>query len=282
MSSVPIIMAPRRDSGESKAALALAHRAAARLKAKIVISNVSRSSLSQDALGQKLGLSPEELAGCVVESVEGQDVAQALLARARELKPRLIVLTAGGAGSNVSPITTEVISGTEFAALVLRREIELQELAAGHWVRKILVPLDAAPASAEAVRRAARIAKRENASLDLLHITAPCVEGPKEPGSLPVGYFVDRPHYDLKIWSIEFLERFFHGVVPDTSGLTPELHLAVGDVADEIIKFAETNASDLIVMAWQGILEPGRAGIVRELLSRGPCQLLFIVIEGDE
>ena len=281
MSSAPIIMAPRSGSAESKGALIMAHRAANRLGARIIVSHVSPAPVSPDVLKGEMGLSKEDLAGCELEWLEGQDVAQALLRRAEELQPRAIILGVAG-GEEVSPITSAIISRSSWAVLVLRREVEPLASEEDHWAHRILVPLDAAPASAEAVTRAARIATREGAQLDLLHITGPGAKQPEEPGSLPVGYFVDRPHYDLKMWSIEFLNRFFHGMVPDTAGLTPELHLAVGEVADEIIAFAKENRTDLIVMAWQGVLEEGRAGVVRELLARAPCQLLFLVISGGQ
>jgi nucleotide-binding universal stress UspA family protein len=278
VNKVPIIMVPRQGEGESKAALVLAHRAAARLGARIVISHVSTSLSPPDQLKLALGLSDEDLKGCVLECLEGDDVASRLIKRAEELQPRAIVLRTGNEREEVNAITSAIITGSCWAVLVLRRDLELPVLAEGHWVRRVLVPLDAAPTSAEAVRRAARIAHRENAVLELLHIAGPGVEGPQEPGSLPIGPFVDRP-YDLRIWSTEFLNRFFHGVVPDTCGLTPALHLAVGEVADEIIRFAKDNSTDLIVMAWQGSLDEGRAGVVRQLLARSPCQLLFLVID---
>ena len=279
MSSTPIIMVPRQSKDESKAALVLAHTAAKRLGARIIITHVSADSIASDLLQANLGLSDEDMTGCDLEVLQSDNIAETLLKRAEELRPRLMVLRAGVEAE--SEITQTIISRTCCAAVVIRYDMDLPRLAEGNWVKHILVPLDAAPASAEAVRRAARIARRESASLDLLHITGPGQEAPAEPGSLPVGIFVDNPHYDLRIWQNEFLSRFFQGVVPDTSGLTPEVHLAIGEVADEIISFAKTHSTDLIVTAWQGVLDDGHAAVVRRLLSKAPCQLLFLII-GNE
>src|SRR5262249_16382415 len=101
---------------------------------------------------------------------------------------------------------------------------------------------------------------------------------PLEPGSLPVGLYVDHAHYDLKAWSREFMRRFFHINVESLEAPTPLLHLAIGDPAEEIIRYADRTGGDFIVSAWQGSIDEGRARVVRELLARANCQLLFLVI----
>jgi hypothetical protein len=146
------------------------------------------------------------------------------------------------------------------------------------WLRRILVPLDSSPGSAEAVHRAADLAKREEATLDILHIASPGDLPPSEAGSLPVGLYMDHAHYDLKSWSLEFMRRFFHNKLGAQETPAANLYLSSGDPATEIIKHADRTGADLIVSAWQGSIDEGRAKVVRELLARANCQLLFLVI----
>jgi hypothetical protein len=89
---------------------------------------------------------------------------------------------------------------------------------------------------------------------------------------------MDYAHYDLKSWSREFMRRFFHINLGTQDTPTPRLFLSSGDPASEIIKHADRTGADLIVSAWQGSIDEGRARVVRELLARANCQLLFLVI----
>jgi nucleotide-binding universal stress UspA family protein len=229
-------------------------------------------------LKSRLGLSEQDTHLCTLESAEGTDVAEQIIAVAERIQARLVVLHAGRVGGTVSDITMSVICRIGCPALVVRPDLDLRSDAEGRWLRHILVPLDSSPGSAEAVRRATELARRENATLDILHIASPRDLPPSEPGSLPVGLYIDHPHYDLKSWSREFMRRFFHISVGAVDAPTPKLHLSTGDPADEILRYADRTKADLIVSAWQGCIDEGRAGVVRELLARAHCQLLFLVI----
>ena len=262
----------------SQVALNLARRAANRLSATVVILHVSQPGLSPRDLKSRLGLSEGDTQLCTIESVEGTDVAGQIVAAAERIRARFVVLHAGKGGGMISDITLKVICRIRCPALVVRPDLDLKTDAEGRWLRRILVPLDSTPGSAEAVLRAAELARRENATLDILHIASPRDMPPSEPGSLPVGLYMDHPHYDLKSWSRESMRRFFHVNVGAQSELTPMLYLSSGDPAEEIIKYADRTGADLIVSAWQGSIDEGHARVVRELLARANCQLLFLVI----
>jgi nucleotide-binding universal stress UspA family protein len=229
-------------------------------------------------LKNRLGLSEQDTHLCTIECVEGTDVAGEIVGAAERIRARFVVLQAGKAEGMVSDITLSVICRVGCPAIVVRPALGLKPDAEGRWLRRILVPLDSTPGSAEAVLRAAELARRENASLDILHIASALDTPPSEPGSLPVGLYMDQPHYDLKSWSREFMRRFGQVTADPQSELTPLLHLASGDPADEIIRYADQTGADLIVSAWQGSIDEGRAKVVRELLARANCQLLFLVI----
>src|SRR5215831_430388 len=218
----------------TRASLHLARRAARRLGATVVILHVSQPRLNPQDLKIRLGLSEQDTHLCTIESAEGADVAEQILAAAQRIQPRLVVLHSGQAQNAVSDITLNVICHVCCPALVVRPDLDLSTDTEGPWLRHILVPLDSSPSPAEAVRRAAELARRENASLDILHIASAKGEPPSEPGSLPVGLYIDHPHYDLKSWSREFMRRFFHTNVDAHDAPMPRLHLASGDPAEEI------------------------------------------------
>ena len=272
------ILVPMGTNENSQVALNLARRAANRLGATVVILHVSQPGLSPRDLKNRLGLSEQDTQMCTIESAEGIDVAGEIVGAADRIRARFVVLHAGKSAGHISDITLNVICRIRCPALVVRPDLDLKTDAEGRWLRRILVPLDSTPGSAEAVLRAADLAQRENASLDILHIASPRDIQPSEPGSLPVGLYMDHPHYDLKSWSREFMRRFFHINVGSRGDLMPMLYLSTGDPAEEIIKYADRTGADLIVSAWQGSIDEGRARVVRELLARANCQLLFLVI----
>jgi nucleotide-binding universal stress UspA family protein len=273
----PIVLVPHDATKESGLALVPARRAAAALNATIAILHVSSAPLSVSSLKQKLGLSDEEIRGCILESAVGADPAAEIIERARKLSARLIVMCEHGNQETIGSITSNVVCNAPCPVLVVRPDNVSGRFGDERWLRRILVPLDATPLSAEACRMAARLAKRQDARLDILHVATAGEPPPEEPGSLPLGHYIDRHEYDLKIWSEEFLDRFFRLREDTPDDLQPNLHLARGSAADEIIEFASRESSDLIVIAWQGCFDDGRAKVIRELLVRAPCPLLSLI-----
>ena len=278
MNNSSFILVPMGRNESTRVALELARRAAARLGATVVILHVSQPRVNPRELESHLGLSQEDTRLCTLESVEGTDISGKIAEVAERIHSRFVVLHAGRHKGEVSDITLNTICHICCPALVVRPDLNLGADLEGRWLRRILVPLDSSPGSAEAVHRAAELARRENANLDILHIASPGDLPPSEPGSLPVGLYMDYAYYDLKSWSREFMRRFFHINLGTQDTPTPRLFLSSGDPASEIIKHADRTGADLIVSAWQGSIDEGRARVVRELLARANCQLLFLVI----
>ena len=59
------------------------------------------------------------------------------------------------------------------------------------------------------------------------------------------------------------------------------VHAAGGDAGDEIVRFAAAHDTDLIGLAWQQVLKPGRADVIKHLLNASPCPLLFVPAAGE-
>jgi nucleotide-binding universal stress UspA family protein len=269
-----VVLVPHDGTKKASAALVPARLAADDLGATIIIMHVSPTPIRPEMIKQRLGLSDEEIKGCILESMVADDAARGITRRAEQLGARLIAMSSHADDTSIGSVTADVVRRACCPVLAVRPEAAI---ASGKRLGRILVPHDASPISAEAVEWAALLAQRENAQLDILHIAA-AGEPPPESGSLPVGPYLDQEHYDLKTWSDEFLHRFCAHKCA-AKRVQPRLHLANGDPADEVIKFAKSHSSDLIVVAWHGSLDEGHARVVRTLLAQAPCLLLFIVPE---
>jgi universal stress protein A len=113
-------------------------------------------------------------------------------------------------------------------------------------IRKLLVPVDFSAHSAEALRIAAELARRFDASLTLVHVYDPMVH------ALPDGFTFAAPHLAPLLDAIEHelagaKRRVLEAGIPSVE--TRVLH---GLAASEIVEFAKRGQVDLIVMGTSG------------------------------
>jgi nucleotide-binding universal stress UspA family protein len=78
------------------------------------------------------------------------------------------------------------------------------------------------------------------------------------------------------------LEKFVREVLPDLSDRT-RTHAAMGGIVDGLVKYAQVNAIDLIVMGTHadGMLKRVVWGsISKSVMERGPCPVLLVPVHG--
>lgn len=122
-------------------------------------------------------------------------------------------------------------------------------------LRRMLIPLDGAMATALRAQTAIEFATSASIDLILIHV---CDEE-----RIPL--FTDQPQYETRAFATEFLGRY----APDAP---VQLELRVGSPAEEILEAVATLDADILAIAWSQILEPGRAVIVKQLLAvLSPC-----------
>lgn len=138
---------------------------------------------------------------------------------------------------------------------------------------RILAPVDLSACSRASLLAAVQLARREDATLDIIHIT-----------NLPTGAMLimeqdatetDRRRHEKLRW--EQLEEFVEGI--DLGGIDYEVDLRFGDPARQLTQFAEDNDIDRIVMGTHG-----RRGFDRfflgstaaKVLRRMPCPVMTI------
>jgi nucleotide-binding universal stress UspA family protein len=140
-----------------------------------------------------------------------------------------------------------------------------------NW-KKILVPTDFSHLSDQAVGIAAALAREASGTVILLHVE-----------EAPVAYGAGEMYYGIAEPDTEALRRMLQDIrVPEH--VTVERHLAAGEPAGSIVRFAEENGVDLIVMSTHG-----RTGLVRllmgsvaeEVVRRAKCLVLTLKPKTD-
>lgn len=144
---------------------------------------------------------------------------------------------------------------------------------------ELLVPHDGTPATTAALCPAAELARSTGARLFALHVAAPGARRREEPGSLQVPHYVDQPQHEWPAWAGEFVERLRSQCPIDLAKV--RFLLGHGEPSEEILRVAEENAVDLIVLAWHGALEAEHARIFKALLLRARCPMMVLRVDPE-
>jgi nucleotide-binding universal stress UspA family protein len=114
-------------------------------------------------------------------------------------------------------------------------------------VNKILVPIDFSPHSSEAIERAADMACRYGATLELLHVFNPVAYAMAESQRVPDGEQVESALDEFRHKLVEAQEDARAAGAPRVTATLLE-----GGVFESILRFARENGHDLIVMGTHG------------------------------
>jgi nucleotide-binding universal stress UspA family protein len=145
-------------------------------------------------------------------------------------------------------------------------------------VNKILCPTDFSQPSYEALKIAVEVAKHFGAELWVMHVVPPV----PPPASVTDTTFA--PNFDLPLYQQELaassekaLKDLLEQKVPQEVGAHPVM--ATGDPAREIIRAAEEQTVDLIVIATHGHTGWGRllfGSVAEKVVRLAPCPVLTI------
>lgn len=131
-------------------------------------------------------------------------------------------------------------------------------------VERVLVPLDGRGSTTRALRALlGPVVALDGPELIGLHVF--------ETSSLPA--FSDSAVYDTEVWTEEFLDRFSP---VESEGL--RLELRVGNPAEVVRDVVSEVHADLVAVGWGRDLAPGRALVVRALLSSSPVPVLLLPV----
>jgi nucleotide-binding universal stress UspA family protein len=126
----------------------------------------------------------------------------------------------------------------------------------------VLLPLDGAPETEAAVGPTVRLLADAKLEVVVVHVLS----------DQQVPAFLDQLHHDLDAWGNEFLARH---AVTDTA---PRIVLRAGTPGRNLLEVARDEAADLIVLGWSQDLSPGRAEVVRLLLTDADVPVLLVPI----
>ena len=132
--------------------------------------------------------------------------------------------------------------------------------------KTILFPTDFSTASDAALAHAETLAKQAGASLLTAHVEEP-----------PLAYGGGELYYGLPEPNSERIQQMLESVKPSDRSVTVEHRLTMGDPAAEIVRIAEEEKPEMIVMGTHG-----RTGLTRLLMGsvaeaivrRSPCPVL--------
>jgi nucleotide-binding universal stress UspA family protein len=116
---------------------------------------------------------------------------------------------------------------------------------------KILFPTDFSHSSDAALAYATALCRESGAEMLIVHVEEP-----------PMNYGVGEMYYGMPEPDIDALRKMLLAVVPTQPDVCYEHRLAVGDPADEIVRIAEAEHVDLIVLGTHG-----RSGFSRLLMG---------------
>jgi nucleotide-binding universal stress UspA family protein len=125
-------------------------------------------------------------------------------------------------------------------------------------MKTILHPSDFSAASRQAFKKAIELAKRDRATLDLVHVMTPILPMPSD------GYVSPRTYDEWTAAATESVRKKMEGLVKEAraAGVRVKSTIVTGGPADRIVRAARTKRADLIVMGTHG-----RTGVSRFLLG---------------
>lgn len=116
-------------------------------------------------------------------------------------------------------------------------------------LKRLLVPLNGTEESASAVRPAVSLFSEAGIEIITLHVF--------DENTVPA--MLDHAPYGLELWTAEFLARH----CPPSR----KLHLRSGEPGADVVDVSLSQGADMIALAWSQELSPGRAYVVRRVLT---------------
>jgi nucleotide-binding universal stress UspA family protein len=260
-------------------ALPLARVVADQLGAAVEILHVAGEERPDPDLWQRLHVELQPGEAVQVRSHAGEP-ASAILQAARTPGVDLVVLTTHGrvieSGRSLGRVAQAVIAHSTAPVLLARPEAAGSAGCPRAPLRRLLLPLDGTPTTSTALRPAIDLAVRLGASIDLLYVASADEVSALDPGSIRVPRYVDQPHHEWPAWADRVISHLSVCLGGRPAGLSIQVFLVAGHIADEIARFAAEHNADAIVLVRRSHLEVGRGRVLRAVLDHTPCPVLLV------
>ena len=271
----PTVLLPLDWTTQSRAALPVAKGLAELTSTTLHIVYAADRAFSAQELKDKLGLTDEELTGAVLATVESLP-AEGIVRLADDRGSLLIVMAMHDGNPlpdiGLGSVAAEVVEMAPCPVLL----VPPGRVASDWKMETVLLPQNGTPAMAAAVQPIAHLAYRAGAELLVLHVagteqTAPAVES----GTFTVPMYMDQPQHEWPVWTEEFVDRV-RSLAHLPEGFEPRFFLGQGEPGAEIVRLAEEQGADMIVLAWHESLEPERAATIKAVIRDAPCPVLIL------
>jgi nucleotide-binding universal stress UspA family protein len=275
----PIVLLALDGSPAAATALPLGRTVADQLGATVEVLHVAGQDQLDPGVWQRLHgeLRLEEVVQ--VRSHAGEP-AMAILQAARRPGVDLLVMTTHGRviepGRSLGRVAQAVVARTTGPILLLRPESGGTADAPVAPLHRLLLPLDGTPATSTALRPAIELACRLGASIDVLYVASAEKPLVREPGSISAPRYVDQPQHEWPAWADRVISHLSTCLGGRPPGLSIQVFLVAGHIAEEIARFATEHHSDAIVLVRRSHMEVGRARVLRTVLDRTPCPVLLV------
>jgi nucleotide-binding universal stress UspA family protein len=247
------------------------------LGASLRVATVGTSAPASQDLARQLSVPAEQLDEVAIENITG-DLADATLRMADALQRAIVVLairfrdeTSSDGTQTFDAIAQQILEKITGPVLVVPPDRDMS----GWHLHKELLPQDGTPNCASALTQLINRSVQMGIENLVLRVAGARVGQPSEPGSLATPRYVDHPQYEWETWGREFLDRIAGtGKEPGAAGL--RLLMASGEPAAEILRVAQEEAVDLIVLPWHCAFGSGRARMVKAVLRDTACPVLLL------
>jgi nucleotide-binding universal stress UspA family protein len=261
-------------------ALPVAEALAKQLGAKAEVLFVARDARERDEQ-ESARVAEAERMGFAL-SIEVGDVANEIVRITEEPGVLLVVLTTHGRELEpryrLGSVAEKVVSRTTRPVLIVKPESATT--AKPGVLKRLLVPIDGTPKTAAALHPVTQLAAALGASIDLLYVAEAKQKTPAERGSMTAPLYVDQPQHEWPEWAGEAIHRLAICCAGCPEEVPVRIFLVKDGVGDEIARFATANGSDAIVLVRRSRFQPGRAKVIRSVLSQTSSSI--IVVGGEE
>ena len=274
------LLVPLDATAESAVALPLAKTVAAATGAHITLLRVVEGQTVEPIAAANLGRIAHELEGAVpVEPVvRVGEPADKIVREARARKCDLIVMATHGRNgierAVLGSVTEQVLAASPAPVLALRPGGERISS-----LKKLLVPVDGTPGGAVALGAALGLARHTGAELLLLEVVVaiPAYVYDSLPGATLGGYVDAMWDDDARAAA----ETYVHALAARLTrgGIAGEGRAVHGAVPETIVREAESEGADLIVMSTHALTGPARAvlGSVADAVVRTASRPVLLV-----
>ena len=277
-SSISNIILPLDGRELSQVAIPVARGLAELYKATMHVVYAGERVLDPSLRLSQLGVNWEDLPGAVVDQCT-EAAPDAIERAAKELPQALTVMcTHTGASPRPSAFgtVTERVLATNPERIVL---VAPDRGYKPYKVGSVMLAHDGSPSCDVAAAPAAEIALRGRAELFALHVAAPRVAPPEEPGSVPAPRYIDQPQHEWPSWAGEFMSRMLALGTP-ASSIHFKLVVTGGQPGSEVAQFARKRNADLVVMARSREWESWRHKAIRVVIQTCGCPVLLVRSNG--